>query len=114
MRDRITHPPNVLRQSPPARQARPITAAPPMRFARGPTGGSGKHPVCPIPAKAAAFVTFRISPAIYYDREFAEVGGLISYGSDIADTYRQSVAYVGRIQQRKACGHAGSAVEQIR
>ena len=36
-------------------------------------------------------------PAIYSNREFAEVGGLLTYGSDIADAYRQIGAYVGRI-----------------
>jgi putative tryptophan/tyrosine transport system substrate-binding protein len=36
-------------------------------------------------------------PAIYFDRQFAEAGGLMSYGSDIPVQIRQAGAYVGRI-----------------
>lgn len=36
-------------------------------------------------------------PTMYQWREFAEVGGLMSYGTNIADGYRQSGIYVGRI-----------------
>ena len=36
-------------------------------------------------------------PAIYNQREFAEVGGLMSYGTHFADGYRQAGVYVGKI-----------------
>jgi putative tryptophan/tyrosine transport system substrate-binding protein len=36
-------------------------------------------------------------PATYADRVLPEVGGLMSYGTNLADTYRQLGIYVGRI-----------------
>ena len=36
-------------------------------------------------------------PAIYQYREFAKVGGLISYGTDLIDSYRQAGVYTGRV-----------------
>ncbi len=36
-------------------------------------------------------------PASHSSREFARAGGLISYGSDLADAYRLTGVYVGRI-----------------
>jgi len=36
-------------------------------------------------------------PATFVNRDFAEIGGLMSYGSNIADAYRQVGVYTGRI-----------------
>jgi putative tryptophan/tyrosine transport system substrate-binding protein len=36
-------------------------------------------------------------PAIYTSRQFTSAGGLISYGADNRDAYRQAGIYVGRI-----------------
>jgi ABC-type uncharacterized transport system substrate-binding protein len=36
-------------------------------------------------------------PAAYPSREFVEVGGLMSYGTDILDMYRQVGVYTGRV-----------------
>ena len=44
-----------------------------------------------------ALVAHHAVPAIYQLREFAAVGGLMSYGNDLADTYRQVGVYTGRI-----------------
>jgi putative tryptophan/tyrosine transport system substrate-binding protein len=36
-------------------------------------------------------------PTIYENRDFVAAGGLISYGTDLANTYRQAGVYAGRI-----------------
>ena len=36
-------------------------------------------------------------PAVYYERHFVAAGGLISYGPDFIDQYRQAATYVDRI-----------------
>jgi putative ABC transport system substrate-binding protein len=36
-------------------------------------------------------------PAVYFDRSFVAAGGLISYGANYIDQYRQAASYVDRI-----------------
>ncbi len=41
-------------------------------------------------------------PAIYTERSFVAAGGLISYGADYIDQYRQAAGYVDRILKAKS------------
>jgi len=60
-----------------------------------------------LPSPDPLFVTRRVQlitlavrhalPALYHRRELAEAGGLMSYGSDLPDQYRQAGVFVGRI-----------------
>src|SRR5947209_3689394 len=45
----------------------------------------------------AKFAADRHLPAIYGLRDFAERGGLMSYGADLSDLFRRSAGYVDRI-----------------
>ncbi len=48
-------------------------------------------------AQIAALSIRAAMPTIYPDREFAEAGGLMSYGADQLDAFRQVGVYAGRI-----------------
>jgi len=47
----------------------------------------------------AQLAAFHRLPSTHDVREYPEVGGLMSYGSNIAETYRQVGVYAGRILQ---------------
>jgi putative ABC transport system substrate-binding protein len=69
-------------------------------FAREPSGGliatasaSGDTLRGQIVSLAARYKL----PAVYFNRDSVEKGGLISYGADYADMYRRAASYVDRI-----------------
>jgi putative tryptophan/tyrosine transport system substrate-binding protein len=48
-------------------------------------------------AKLVALAARHAVPTMYHFREFTEAGGLVSYGIDPADVYRQVGVYTGRV-----------------
>jgi putative ABC transport system substrate-binding protein len=50
-------------------------------------------------AQIEALGTRAAVPAIYPSREYAEAGGLASYGADVRDEYRKAGVYAGRLLQ---------------
>jgi putative ABC transport system substrate-binding protein len=48
-------------------------------------------------AQIVALAALHAVPAIYYDREFAVSGGLITYGTDLPSVWGQAGGYVARI-----------------
>jgi putative ABC transport system substrate-binding protein len=48
-------------------------------------------------AKITALASHHRLPAVYAFRFFTELGGLLSYGSDLVDNFRRAAAYVDRI-----------------
>ncbi len=47
--------------------------------------------------QVVALAARRAIPAIYAFREFADLGGLVSYGTSLPAVYRQVGTYVGKI-----------------
>lgn len=54
------------------------------------------QPSLPIRRVAELAVRYRL-PAVSFVRDFADQGGLLSYGSDEADAYRKAATYVDKI-----------------
>jgi putative ABC transport system substrate-binding protein len=69
-------------------------------FARVPNGGLVLTPSGPTLLHRNLIITLAARyklPAVYPERTFAAAGGLVSYGADFLDQYRQAANYVDRI-----------------
>src|SRR5262249_31717123 len=69
-------------------------------FARGPNGGlivTGSALSAAHGDLLVALATRHKLPTVYFTRQFVDGGGLISYGPDAVDQFRQAAGYVDRI-----------------
>jgi putative tryptophan/tyrosine transport system substrate-binding protein len=69
-------------------------------FARSPNGGLIPSPSAAVVQHRDLIVTLAARhklPAIYWERFFVTAGGVISYGPDITEAFRQAAGYVDRI-----------------
>jgi putative ABC transport system substrate-binding protein len=69
-------------------------------FARVPNGGLVVTPSGPslLHRNLIVMLAARYKlPAVYFERTFAAAGGLVSYGADFIDQYRQAATYVDRV-----------------
>ena len=69
-------------------------------FAQAPDGGlvvtAGGSPAVHRDLIVALAARYKL-PAVYFERSFVAAGGLISYGANLVDQYRQAAGYVDRI-----------------
>ena len=63
---------------------------------RQPLGGFG-HPLGTQADYLITLVARHVLPAVYWRREIADAGGLMSYGSSTAELYGQMGVYAGKI-----------------
>ena len=61
-----------------------------LKVGNGPTMNTARAEITALAARLRL-------PAVYTFREFADAGGLMSYGPNLPDIYRQSARLVGRI-----------------
>jgi ABC-type uncharacterized transport system substrate-binding protein len=69
-------------------------------FARAPSGGlvvTASGPAFNYRDSIVALAARQKLPAVYYEPVFVAAGGLMSYGPDFVDQYRQAARYVDRI-----------------
>ena len=69
-------------------------------FARAPGGGlivTGSAPAYNYSDLIITLAARHKLPAVYYEHSFVAAGGLMSYGPDFVDQYRQAAGYVDRI-----------------
>jgi putative tryptophan/tyrosine transport system substrate-binding protein len=69
-------------------------------FARTPNGGLIPSPSAAVVRHRDLIITLTARhklPAVYWERFFVDAGGLISYGPDLVDQFRQAAGYVDRI-----------------
>jgi len=69
-------------------------------FARAPNGSLIPMPSAAVVRHRDLILTLAARyklPAVYWDRFFVVAGGLISYGPDLVDEFRQAAGYVDRI-----------------
>jgi len=72
----------------------------------------GQDPFFTVQREHLAALTVRHAvPAIFYGREFVAAGGLLSYGADVADAYRLTGNYTGRVLKGEK--PADLAVQQV-
>src|SRR5262245_57505275 len=88
-RSKFSTPAPAARSMPPSRMSGAID---PMPCSSGPTRSFNARRI-----QVVQLAAFHRLPAVYPTRDFVEVGGLMSYGTNVMDAFRQLGIYAGRI-----------------